>query len=68
MAGNPASTATPEALVGPEGVLPAKMTRPLLAVSQSGVLRALIFCPLRAGYTLARMVSGARAARGPEPR
>ena len=34
-----------KALVGPEGVLPEKMTRPLLAISQSRVLRASSSCP-----------------------
>ncbi len=53
-----------KALVGPEGVMPAKMTRPLLAISQSRVLRALVFVPLRAAYSLTRLLRGRRGRAG----
>jgi hypothetical protein len=43
------------ALVGPHGAISEDMRRPLLAVANRRVLRALVFPPLRALYRLMRL-------------
>jgi glycosyltransferase involved in cell wall biosynthesis len=45
------------ALVGRDGALPQDMRRPLLAVANRGVLRALVFPPLRGLYRLVRLMT-----------
>ena len=53
-----------EALVGPDGVLPAEMVRPLLAISQSSVLRRMVFGTLRAGHLAGRSLRALRGKSG----
>ena len=48
------------ALVGPDGALPPEMVRPLLAVSTRPLLRKLVFPPLRAMYSVMRLIGGKR--------
>ena len=44
------------ALVGPDAALPPDMVRPLLAISTRPLLRKLVFGPLRAMYSVMRLM------------
>lgn len=50
-------------LVGPGGALPAELERPLLALATHRRLGAPVLRAIRAGYQLARRLSGARSRR-----